>query len=337
VGDLPGLYRLIVMSVLVLAEELDRTADGVIEGLIERGVPVVRLDLSWFPQQLTLDAEFRDGSWRGCLSTDRRTVELESISAIYVRTPSSFRMPEGMTSVERDYAKREAKLGVGGVLLGLPHVLWVNRPDLAATAAYKPVQLATAARCGLSVPRTLVTNSRDAVARFAAGAVDGVVLKPLSTNLIWEDHTYKMGWTRRLSPQDLSDLRGIEVTAHQIQYWASKRFECRAVVVGEKIFAVAIHAGSEASYVDWRSDFPSLTYEVMELPEAVAKGLRMFMTELGLVYGAFDLVIGVDGRGEDTVWLLECNPGGQYGFLEGMAGVPITSSLVDLLERGRVN
>ncbi|MGH4012414.1 MAG: ATP-grasp ribosomal peptide maturase [Pseudonocardiaceae bacterium] len=321
------------MTVLVLAEELDRTADGVIRGLTDRGVPVVRLDLSWFPQQLTLDAEFRDGGWQGCLRTAHRTVELASIRSIYVRTPSSFRMPESMTSVERDYAKREAKLGMGGVLLSLPGVLWVNRPDLAATAAYKPVQLATAVRCGLSVPQTLVTNSPDAVTRFAAGSAEGVVLKPLSTNLIWEDHTYKMGWTRWLSPQDRGDLRGIETTAHQLQYWAPKRFECRAVVVGQEIFAVAIHAGSQASYVDWRSDFPALSYEVMELPEPVAKGLRMFLAELGLVYGAFDLVIGGDVRGEDTVWLLECNPGGQYGFLEGMAGVPITRSLVDLLAR----
>lgn len=147
------------MTVLVLAEELDRTADGVIQGLIERDVPVVRLDLSWFPQRLTLDAEFRDGGWRGCLRTEHHIVELESIRSIYVRTPSSFRMPEGMTAAERDYAKRDAKLGVGGVLLSLTNVLWANRPDLAATAAYKPVQLSTAARCGLLAPRTLGTNS----------------------------------------------------------------------------------------------------------------------------------------------------------------------------------
>jgi ATP-grasp ribosomal peptide maturase len=324
------------VTVLVLAEELDRTADGVICGLTERGVPVVRLDLSWFPQQLTLDAEFCDDGWRGILRTEHWTVELESIRSIYVRTPSSFRMPEGMTAAERDFAKREAKIGVGGVLLSMADVLWVNRPDLAARAVYKPIQLAIAARCGLSVPRTLVTNSRDAVTRFAATSMDGVVIKPLSTNLIWEDNTYKMGWTRRLSVQDLADLRGIEVTAHQIQDWAPKRFECRAVVVGQDIFAVAIHAGSQASYVDWRSDFPSLSYKAMELPESVAKGLQMFMTELGLVYGAFDLVIGGNDRGEDTVWLLECNPGGQYGFLEGMAGVPITRSLVDLLAQGRM-
>jgi hypothetical protein len=53
------------MTVLVLAAELDPTADGVVSGLLEHGVSVVRLDLSWFPQRLTLDAEFRDGAWQG--------------------------------------------------------------------------------------------------------------------------------------------------------------------------------------------------------------------------------------------------------------------------------
>ncbi len=62
--------------------------------------------------------------------------------------------------------------------------------------------------------------------------------------------------------------------------------------------------------MDWRSDFPSLTYEVIELPEPVTEGLRTFMAELGLVYGAFDLVIGVDAHGEEAVSFLECNPGG---------------------------
>lgn len=142
-------------------------------------------------------------------------------------------------------AKREAKLGVGGVLLALPDVLWVNRPDLAATAVYRPVQWATAARCGLTVPRTLVSNDPAAVARFSQVSVPGVVLKPLSTNLIYEDVTYKMGWTRKLSVDDIADLRGIDVTAHLVQDWAPKCWEC-------------------------------------ELSGQVVTSLRAFMTELGL-------------------------------------------------------
>ncbi|HEY6421951.1 MAG TPA: ATP-grasp ribosomal peptide maturase, partial [Pseudonocardiaceae bacterium] len=125
-------------------------------------------------------------------------------------------------------------------------------------------------------------------------------------------------------------------TAHHLQEWAPKVTECRAVVVGEDIFCVAIHASSEQSYVDYHADFESTTCEEIELPEPVLKGMRTFMAELGLVYGAFDLVIGPpreDGSGDHVVFL-ECNPGGQYQFLEATAGVGITDSLVGLLARG---
>jgi MvdD-like protein with pre-ATP grasp domain len=130
-----------MMTVLVLASEWDRTADGVVSGLTERGVAVMRVDLSWFPQRLTLDAEFCGGSWHGHLRTEHHEVDIATVRSVWVRTPSSFQMPDGMSAVEREFAKREAELGVGGVLLALPDVLWVNRPDLAGLC-----------RCGQSAP-----------------------------------------------------------------------------------------------------------------------------------------------------------------------------------------
>ncbi len=238
-----------------------------------------------------------------------------------------------MSAAERDYARREAKIGVGGALLALPAVLWVNRPDLAATAVYRPLQWAVAARCGMAVPRSLVTNDPVAVQRFAARSQHGVVIKPLTANLLYEDNTYKMGWTRRLSTDDLSDLRGIDATAHLVQDWVEKTWECRAVVVSDEVFTVAIHAGSEAARIDWRSDYSALYYQVIDLPAAVIKSLRAIMNELGLVYGAFDLSVSHDGNSE-VFWFLEINPGGQYGFLEGATGIPITDSLVRFLAEG---
>lgn len=293
----------------------------------------MRIDLFWFPQALSLDAQFSDGAWRGCLRTAFHEVELATIRSVWVRTPSSFKLVDELSPAERDFARREAKIGLGGVLLSLPDVLWVNRPDLAAIAVYQPIQWVAAARCGLTVPRTLVTNTPEAVARFAKESEEGVVVKPLSANLIYEDDTYKMGWTRKLAPADLADLRGIDTTAHLIQDWAPKSWEYRVVVVGEEVFAVAIHAGSDEAFVDWRSDYPSLSYEVVDLPPEFAGQLCAFMAELGLVYGAFDLSVGQDGTSR-VVSFLEINPGGQYGFLEAATGVPITDSLVRLLTHG---
>lgn len=86
-------------------------------------------------------------------------------------------------------------------------------------------------------------------------------------------------------------------------------------------------ASTTASYVDWRSDYDALSYELIDPPEHVALGVGALMHTFGLVYGALDFVVTPDGG-----WtFLEINPGGQYGWLEAHTGAPLTGVLADLL------
>lgn len=318
------------MSVLILATERDISADRMVRALADRDVPVFRTDLSWFPRQLTLDAELRDGRWVGRLATPYREVALEQLRSIWYRSPSAFRFPAAMSSTERRHAQHEAKLGLGGVLGSLP-VRWVNHPSRHADAGYKPRQLVAAARAGLGVAPTLITNSAAAIRRFAARSEpDGVVTKMFGASAIFEQGGRRVALTQRMTEADLLDLQGIEVTAHQMQRWVSKQEEARVVVIGECMFAVMIRAGSVATYVDWRADYGALSYERITLPSEVQRGIRVVMDELDLIYGAFDFVITPAGE-----WVfLEVNPGGQFGFLEDETGVPLTATLADLLARG---
>ncbi|MGH3621330.1 MAG: MvdC/MvdD family ATP grasp protein, partial [Sciscionella sp.] len=145
-----------------MADERDPSADAMVLELEERGVEAHRLDTAWFPAQLSLSARLRAGRWAGHLRTEHRTVELEAIHAIWYRSPKAYRFPPELNTVELDHAKVEAKYGLGGVLMSLP-VLWINHPSRLADSAYKPFQLAVAARCGLNVADTLITNSKASV------------------------------------------------------------------------------------------------------------------------------------------------------------------------------
>ena len=101
------------------------------------------------------------------------------------------------------------------------------------------------------------------------------------------------------------------------------------IVVGDQLTTVAIHATTATGYVDWRTDYDNLRYELIEPPEEVAAGVRGLMNDMDLVYAALDFVIGPDG------WtFLELNAGGQYGWLEDTTGAPITAQLADLLAKG---
>ncbi|PKW19856.1 ATP-grasp ribosomal peptide maturase [Saccharopolyspora spinosa] len=318
------------MTVVIFADEADAPVDAVVQTLTQRGVTVFRANTSWFPDRLVLDAELRASRWVGHLATEHRSVALEDIRSIWYCSPTPFQFSPGMAPQWRTHAAREAKFGFGGVLSTLP-VLWVNHPNRAADAMYKPLQLVTAAACNLTVPDTLVTNAPTAVRRFAENATTGVVQKSFAANTLTEDDKLKIAFTRRLDEAALRDLGGIGVTAHQIQHWVDKDYEARVVVVGGQVFTIAIHADSPAAYVDWRADFDALRYEWVPTPPEVDTGVRAYMDAFGLAYAAFDF--SVDHAGN---WVfLESNGAGRYGWLEARTGAPITEALADLLQAGK--
>ncbi len=156
------------------------------------------------------------------------------------------------------------------------------------------------------------------------------ITKLLGSNSLSEQGTRKLSWTRLLDAAELADLRGIEVTTHMVQRWVPKAFEVRVVAVGEHLTAAAIHAGSAASYVDWRSDYDALSYELIDPPPDIVTGVRSLMAAFGLVYGALDFIVTPSGH-----WhFLEINAGGQYLWLEAATGAPLTDVLADFLAKG---
>jgi ATP-grasp ribosomal peptide maturase len=316
------------VSVLVLAADFDLTADRLVLALLDRGAAVHRINTRWFPSRLSLAASLgQDGRWAGTLTHEHRSVELESVSAVYYRSPETFALPPDMSGPERLHALLEAKFGLGGVLAALP-ARWVDHPSAQADAAYKPVQLAVAVANGLPVPETVITNEPAPVRRFARAG--RTITKTIASGTLHEDGGVTIARTRLLDEADLGDLRGIEQTCHLVQRWVPKVWEARVVVVGDTMTAVAIRAGSARAAVDWRDDYESLTYDVVALPHTVRAGIRGVMDHFGLQYGALDFAIGPDGG-----WVfLELNPTGVYDWLEHETGVPLTAQLADLLTTG---
>lgn len=314
--------------VLIIAASDDWPTDRVVVALQRRGVEVFRMDTADFPQRLALAGRIDQGqAWTGELTTEHRTVELSRVGAVYYRAPGAFQFPQGISGPEERFAAAQARAGLGGVLSALD-CRWVNHPTAMARAEYKPVQLAAARACGLRIPPTLITNRAEEVRAFAAETGFSIVCKPVASPVLIEDDQFKSVYTQRLRPEDLEDLRGIDTTAHLFQGWVSKEYEVRLTVVGGRMFAAAIHAGSEAAHEDWRSDYGSLTYASTEVPDQVAAGMRRLMERLQLRYGAADFIVGPNGQ-----WtFLEVNPCGQWDWIQGKTGLPIAEAIADDLQ-----
>jgi ATP-grasp ribosomal peptide maturase len=304
----------------------DPTADVVVAELVQRGAHMVRMDIGDFPARLSLAAT-SGPRWEGRLWHGSTSVDLSAITSVYYRRPTRFSFPDGLSDGDRAFASAEARLGLGGVLAALD-AMWVNDPMRVAAAEYKPLQLSIAARVGLTVPRTLITNDYGAAAEFARGSGD-LVCKALSSLVLSDVEGAKGIYTSRIRVADI-DPDQLAATTHLIQEWVPKRYDTRVTMVGERAHAVAIHAGSTEGHTDWRTDYANLTYEVITSPADISAGMAAYLKTLGLHFGAFDFVVTPSGE-----WVfLECNPAGQWLWLQEEAGLPIGASLAELLATG---
>jgi hypothetical protein len=114
--------------VLILAPDLDPTADCMVALLGERGVKVFRVNTAWFPTQVQVSVELHDARWHGVLTAPHGKLDLDRVQAVWYRSPEAYQMPPELSPSEAHHARVEAKYGLGGVLASLP-VLWCNHPS----------------------------------------------------------------------------------------------------------------------------------------------------------------------------------------------------------------
>ncbi|MFJ3219655.1 ATP-grasp ribosomal peptide maturase [Kitasatospora sp. NPDC086801] len=314
--------------VAVVTNLQDPTADLVIAELHDRGVPVVRFDAGDFPATLSLTARIGGGAqeWEGRVRTPSRLVGLGSIRSLYYRRPSAFAFPH-LDPQDARVAAAQARYGLGGVLVSLPGCLYVNHPNKIADAEYKPAGLAAAAACGFQVPPTLVTNEPAEACEFAV-AHGRVIHKPISLPTYLIDGVAQTVPVTEARVEEIGD--SVAGTMHLFQQRIDKTADVRVTVIGRQVFAVRIDCG----LLDWRVDYTTHTYTVVPVPKRVERSLFAYLGHFGPLFGAFDFALtGPESTEDSWVWI-ECNPSGQWAWMEPPTGLPMTASLADLLQRG---
>jgi glutathione synthase/RimK-type ligase-like ATP-grasp enzyme len=204
----------------------------------------------------------------------------------------------------------------------------LNNPHVMMRSENKPLQMATALKVGLNVPRTEVTSNPDRVRNLYKEKNGKIIVKTLSFSPILDHVLY----TNLVNQKMMDDIDTVKFAPSIFQEMVEKDYELRLTIVGEQVFACKIDSqASDVTSLDWRKEASLIDYSVnmdsTVIPEKIHVKIIQFMRAMGLVFGCIDLI--VDKRGEYV--FLEINPNGQWWFVQQRTNVDIAKSIANKL------
>ncbi len=320
------------MPVVIVTHSEDNPSIEEVRAAIEaRGDRAWRFDSDRFPTEVRLSVTQGDGAPRGMLHGPDGPLALDAVTAVWWRrTRAGAGVPKDMERQMRYACVEESSRTLQGALASL-EAFTVDPVPVIRRAEVKGLQLKVARAVGMEVPRTVTTNDPDAVRAFAATCPAGMVTKMQASFAIYDDEGREnVVFTNVVKPDDLDDLDGLSLCPMTFQERLEKRLELRVTVVGEAVFAASIDSQrSDRAKTDWRRDGNAMIadWQRYELPDDVRRALLRYMDQLGLTYGAADFVVTPAGRHV----FLECNPAGEWFWLQHAPGFPIAEAMADVL------
>ncbi len=281
------------------------------------GHPVLRVDSDLFPGSHTLSIEHNQWHLRA------GGVAVDDVTAVWCRR----RWPGLGLRVDEQWRWGCAAQGrslMGAWLRDLGHRV-VNAVDAEDAAEDKVLQLRLAGELGFFIPKTLVSNDAERVRAFfhgvhgAGGQVVTKLLAPLVASMKGDAGFF---YTAKVVDDDLRFVDDVIHAPQIFQQAIDKELELRVQVIGDDVFVGALAATAQ----DWRLQKAGAWRPYTLSLETSARCLAL-VKKLGLVTGAVDLLVDVDG----AEWFLEINPAGEWGFLQHELGLPIAQSLARVL------
>jgi ATP-GRASP peptide maturase of grasp-with-spasm system len=229
----------------------------------------------------------------------------------------------------RQHLAAELRAVTGSLEHLLRHARWLSPPREHALNKLRALRIA--ARAGLPVPTTLVTNDRRALRAFVARH-GRVVVKALGGADIFlcRDVAYPM-YTAELTPEDV-DGAPEHFFPTLVQERLEKAYEVRTFVLDGACHSMAIFSQADAQT---RTDFRRYNYRrpnrtvPYRLPGDVERGVRALMRDLSLSTGSLDFVRTPGGRHV----FLEVNPAGQFGMVSQPCNYRLEKKVAEYLIR----
>lgn len=320
-------------DLLVITNKVDSHADGVISYMnsIGYGRRVVRLNTEEFGSNCITILSGDEESVR-VIDSDRK-IDLSAVSSVW------FRRPE-MPKVEHSGSEYDDEFAVGQInallrsfyFLTHGNALWINPLPSLHKARNKLQQLQLAKQIGFRMPAWLATNDQASARRFFQSQ-KRVCVKSLDRSSFNRGEREHAIFTAILDDLDEfeSQLPRLKVAPIYLQEFIQKAYDIRVVVFGSEVHAFRIYSQDNAlSKTDFRGVAPHLLrHEYMRLPAQLEMKISNFMVSQGLTCASLDFVEDEDGE----IFFIECNPNGQWMWLEKVTDIELTKPFVRYFSR----
>lgn len=270
---------------------------------------------------IELDLEITEGRVAGVLRIDARSFALEEFSAVYTRVMDEQRLPELDGEPPWSPSRRRARMlhDVLGQWCEIASARVVNRARPQGSNFSKPYQAQLIREQGFAIPETLITNDPDLVRAFLSRH-GRVVYKSISG---------VRSIVKLLGPADLERIEHIRWCPVQFQAYVLGT-DVRVHVVGEEVFATAVHSEATDYRYGRRDDLDVADLRAVELPEELAARCVALAAALDLPFAGIDLRIGASG----DATCFEVNPSPAFSYYESGTAQPIARALARYLLAG---
>jgi MvdC family ATP-grasp ribosomal peptide maturase len=260
------------------------------------------------------------------------TVNSKQIKAVWHRKSWGISVPEELDEGYRKIFLKEYSSLRYNLFTVLEDVPWINPLENENKIdGNKIFQLKIAKKNNLIIPETILSNDSEKITNFfrekcngkMVAKLHGVISKSmggenfLSTNIIDED--------------SLENIADIEYCPMIFQPYIDKEYELRIVYLDDEFFTGKINNSENA---DWRIAQGNYFWSGYDLPENIKINLTSMMKEMGLYFGAIDMIKSKDGN----YYFLEVNPQGEWGMLQKELNFAIAERIADnLIKRMKTN
>ena len=319
--------------ILLITNKEDVTVDFVVQELRDRNCAYYRLNTEDIPDVVSVSFQISAGKYYLFDREKNVQINLADVSAVYYRRPkiSALGHISPLDEQENQYLKSELYFLIHGIYKTLRDTFWINDVYKIREAENKIFQLQMAQATGFKIPFSIITNCFVDAKKMIE--YHDCITKPIKSGNMPDPRHPKVIFTSVVDESSLRAPERLESFPCYFQENIEKECDIRCIVVGEHVFAARIESqGEPDGRVDWRKSSVILPHKKIQLPDTIEQKSISITRQLGLVYSAIDFVLDKAGN----YIFLECNPNGQWAWIEKRLGYQISSCIVDYLQKDEI-